>query len=34
MKDLSVEIIERKQRKASKLKFTYRVDEQMKFDGF
>jgi plasmid replication initiation protein len=34
IKDLSVEIIERKQRKASKLKFTYRVDEQMKFDGF
>ena len=34
IKDLSVVIIERKQRKASKLKFTYRVDEQMKFDGF
>ena len=34
IKDLKVEIIERKQRKASKLRFTYRVDEQMKFDGF
>jgi plasmid replication initiation protein len=34
IKDLNVEIIERKQRKASKLRFTYRVDEQMKFEGF
>lgn len=34
IKDLNVEIVERKQRKASKLRFTYRVDEQMKFEGF
>lgn len=34
IKDISVEIIERKRRKATKLRFTYRVDEQMKFDGF
>ncbi len=34
IKSLSVEIIERKLRKASKLRFTYRVDDQMKFDGF
>ncbi|PKI04909.1 Initiator of plasmid replication (plasmid) [Shewanella sp. 11B5] len=34
IKDLNVEIIERKQRKASKLRFTYRIDEQMKFEGF
>ena len=34
IKNISVEIIERKKRKASKLRFSYRVDEQMKFDGF
>lgn len=34
IKDLSVAIIERKGRKASKLRFTYQVDEQMMFDGF
>lgn len=34
IKDLNVEIIERKQRKATKLRFTYRIDDQMKFDGF
>ncbi len=34
IKNLSVEIIERKRRKASKLRFTYSVDDQMKFDGF
>jgi plasmid replication initiation protein len=34
IKDLSVDIIERKQRKATKLRFSYLVDEQMKFDGF
>ena len=34
LKNLKVEIIERKQRKANKLRFTYRIDDQMKFDGF
>lgn len=34
IKDINVEIIERKQRKATKLRFTYRIDDQMKFDGF
>ena len=34
IKDLNVEIIERKQRKATKLRFSYRVDDQMKFEGF
>ena len=34
IKDISVEIIERKQRKATKLRFSYRVDDQMKFEGF
>ena len=34
IKDLAVEIIERKSRKATKLRFSYRVDDQMKFEGF
>ena len=34
IKDLSVEIIERRRRKATKLRFVYRIDDQMKFDGF
>ncbi|MEL4245222.1 replication initiation protein [Shewanella xiamenensis] len=34
IKDLSVEIIERKQRKATRLRFSYRVDDQMTFEGF
>jgi plasmid replication initiation protein len=34
IKSLNVEIIERKQRKATKLRFSYRVDDQMKFEGF
>ncbi|MBZ2192313.1 MULTISPECIES: replication initiation protein [unclassified Pseudoalteromonas] len=34
IKNTSVEIIERKQRKATKLRFSYRVDDQMKFEGF
>ena len=34
IKDVKVEIIERKQRKASKLRFSYQVDEQMRFNGF
>lgn len=34
IKDLSVEIIERKHRKATRLRFTYCIDEQMKFEGF
>lgn len=34
IKDINVEIIERKQRKATKLRFSYRVDDQMKFEGF
>ena len=34
IKDLKVEIVERKQRKATRLRFTYRVDDQMIFEGF
>ena len=34
IKSLEVEITERKQRKATKIRFSYRVDDQMKFDGF
>lgn len=34
IKGLSVEIVERKQRKATKLRFSYRVDDQMTFEGF
>ncbi|MGP9673385.1 replication initiation protein [Pseudoalteromonas sp. AOP31-A2-14] len=34
IKEINVEIIERKQRKATKLRFSYRVDDQMKFEGF
>ena len=34
IKDLEVEVIERKQRKASRLRFSYRIDDQMKFEGF
>lgn len=34
IKDLKVDIVERKQRKATRLRFTYRVDEQMIFEGF
>lgn len=34
IKDLKMEIIERKQRKASRLRFSYRIDDQMKFEGF
>lgn len=34
IKTLTVEIIERKRRKATRLRFKYQVDEQMKFDGF
>lgn len=34
IKGLNVEIIERKRRKATKLRFTYYIDDQMKFDGF
>ena len=34
IKEINMEIIERKQRKASKLRFTYRINDQMKFDGF
>ena len=31
---LSVEIVERKQRKATRLRFTYHIKDQMKFEGF
>lgn len=34
IKDLNVDIIERKGRKASMIRFSYRIDEQMKFEGF
>ncbi|WP_419789763.1 hypothetical protein [Shewanella xiamenensis] len=34
IKDLSVEIIERKQRKATRLRFSYRVYDHMRFEGF
>ena len=34
IKEINMEIIERKQRKATKLRFTYRINDQMKFDGF
>ncbi len=34
LKDLKVEIIERKQRKATKLRISYRVDDQIAFEGF
>jgi plasmid replication initiation protein len=34
IKDLQVQIIERRQRKATRLRFTFRVDDQMTFDGF
>ncbi|WP_299011839.1 replication initiation protein [uncultured Shewanella sp.] len=33
IKDLSVEITERKKRKASKLRFTYRIDDKVQFEG-
>ena len=34
LKDISVEIIERRQRKANKLRFTYQIDESTVFSGF
>ncbi len=34
IKDIQVQIIERRQRKATRLRFTFRVDDQMTFDGF
>lgn len=34
LKDLKVEIIERRQRKATKLRISYRIDEQIAFEGF
>lgn len=34
LKALSAEVIERRQRKAATLRFKYRIDDQMKFDGF
>ncbi len=34
LKDLKVEIIERRQRKATKLRISYRIDEQISFEGF
>ena len=34
IKDISVNVIERKSRKAHTLRFNYRIDDQIQFDGF